>query len=184
MRAEAGNCSESSGIRVTRALFVSSTHTGEAAEFVLNRLLMPDSAITVAVAESCTGGAVTARIVSVAGSSNYLRGGIVAYANDAKHRLLGVSETILANPGAVSAECAAAMAEGARRAFGADIAVSTTGIAGPGGATARKPVGLVYIGLATPTGSHVDEHHFPGDRAAVIAAATEAALQLLLRGVR
>lgn len=164
--------------------FVSSEQSAEAAELTLNRLLMPGSAITVAVAESCTGGAVTARIVSIAGSSNYLLGGIIAYSNDAKHRLLGVPEEILANPGAVSAECATAMAEGARRAFGADIAVSTTGIAGPGGATRRKPVGLVYLGLATPTGSHVDEHHFAGDRAAVIAAVTEAALQLLLRSVR
>lgn len=166
------------------APFVAPTDTGEFAEFVLNRLLTPASSLTVAVAESCTGGAVTARIVSVAGSSNYLLGGLVAYSNDAKHRLLGVPGVILANPGAVSAECAAAMAEGARRAFGADIAVSTTGIAGPGGATARKPVGLVYIGLATPMTTHVDEHRFPGDRAAVITAATEAALQLLLQGVR
>ena len=166
------------------APFVAPSHTDELAEFVLNHLLTPASAITVAVAESCTGGAVTARIVSVAGSSNYLLGGIVTYSNDAKHRLLGVPEAILANPGAVSGECAVAMAEGARRAFGADIAVSTTGIAGPGGATARKPVGLVYIGLATPTTTHVDEHRFPGDRAAVITAATEAALRLLLRGVR
>lgn len=151
---------------------------------MLNELLTPVAAVTVAVAESCTGGAVTARIVSVAGSSGYLQGGIVAYSNDAKQRLLGVPEEILANPGAVSAECAAAMAEGARRALGADIAVSTTGIAGPGGATARKPVGLVYLGLATPAGVEAHEHHFAGDRAAVIAAATEAALQLLLRGAQ
>jgi PncC family amidohydrolase len=153
-------------------------------ERTLNRLLAAGPSITVAVAESCTGGAVTARIVSVAGSSVYLRGGIVAYSNDAKHRLLGVSEEILANPGAVSAECAVAMAEGARRALGAEIAVSTTGVAGPGGATARKPVGLVYLGLASPAGVEAHEHHFAGDRAAVIAAATEAALQLLLRGVQ
>ena len=153
-------------------------------ELELNRLWSPETPLTVAVAESCTGGAVAARIVSVAGSSNYLLGGVVAYSNEAKHRLLGVSAEILATRGAVSAECAAAMAEGARRALGAGVAVSTTGIAGPAGATARKPVGLVYIGLATPTDTHVDEHHFSGDRAAVIAAATEAALRLLLRGAR
>lgn len=152
-------------------------------EVVLNGLLTPTAAVRVAVAESCTGGAVSARIVSVAGSSVYLRGGIVAYSNDAKQKLLGVTEEVLATRGAVSAECAQAMAEGARRALGADIAVSTTGIAGPGGATARKPVGLVYLGLATPSGVETHEHHFAGDRAAVIAAATEAALQLLLRGV-
>ena len=156
----------------------------ELPELKLSRLWSPATPLTVAVAESCTGGAVAARIVSVAGSSNYLLGGIVAYSNDAKRRLLGVSEEILATRGAVSAECAAAMAEGARRVFGADVAVSTTGIAGPAGATARKPVGLVYVGLATPTETHVDEHHFTGDRAAVIAAATEAALRLLVGGAR
>ncbi len=155
-----------------------------APEMVLNQLLTPDGQVTFAVAESCTGGAVTARIVSIAGSSNYLLGGIVSYSNDSKQRLLGVSEEILAHRGAVSAECAEAMAEGARRLFGADIAVSTTGIAGPGGATGRKPVGLVYLALVTPDGVETQEHQFPGDRAAVIAAATEAALQLLLRGVR
>jgi PncC family amidohydrolase len=160
------------------------TSESEVPELTLNHLWSPATPLTVAVAESCTGGAVAARIVSVAGSSNYLLGGVVAYSNEAKRRLLGVSAEILDTRGAVSAECAAAMAEGARRAFGADVAVSTTGIAGPAGATARKPVGLVYIGLATPTGTHVDEHHFPGDRAAVIAAATDAALRLLLDGAR
>jgi PncC family amidohydrolase len=150
----------------------------------LNRLLTPVAAVTVATAESCTGGAVAARIVSISGSSNYLLGGIIAYSNEAKHTLLGVSREILDTRGAVSPECALAMAEGARRAFGAGAAVATTGIAGPGGATARKPVGLVYISLATPAGTEAHEHHFPGDRSAVIAAATEEALQLLLRGVR
>lgn len=151
-------------------------------EQALNRLLSPSAPVTIAVAESCTGGAVAARIVSVAGSSDYFLGGIVAYSNEAKRRLLGVSADILASRGAVSAECAAAMAAGARRAFGADIGVSTTGIAGPGGATARKPVGLVYLALATESGAEAHEHHFPGNRAAIIAAATDEALQLLVRG--
>lgn len=163
---------------------VDDEHRVDAPELALNQLLTPGGPVTIAVAESCTGGAVAARIVSVAGSSDYLLGGIVSYSNDTKRRLLGVSAEILANRGAVSAECAESMAEGARRLFEADIAVSTTGIAGPGGATGRKPVGLVYIALATPAGVETQEHHFPGDRAAVIAAATEAALQLLLRGVR
>jgi PncC family amidohydrolase len=153
-------------------------------ERALNRLLSPEVTVAVAVAESCTGGAVAARIVSVSGSSDYFMGGIVSYSNASKQRLLGVPAEILASRGAVSPECAAAMAEGARRAFRADVAVSTTGIAGPGGATARKPVGLVYIALATPAGAEAHEHHFTGDRAAVIAAATEAALRLLLRGVQ
>ncbi len=140
--------------------------------------------MTVAVAESCTGGAVAARIVAVSGSSDYFLGGIVAYSNAAKQRLLNVPAETLSTRGAVSAECARAMAEGARNAFGADVAVSTTGIAGPAGATGRKPVGLVYLALATPFGIEAHEHRFVGDRAAVIAAATKAALHLLLRGVQ
>lgn len=156
----------------------------EPVEITLNRLLVPPVPFTLATAESCTGGGVASRLVSVAGSSEYFLGGVVSYSNDAKHRLLGVPEEVLRSVGAVSPECAEAMAAGARRAFGAGVAVSTTGIAGPGGATARKPVGLVYIGLATPAGVTSTEHHFPGDRAAVIAAATDTALQTLLRGVR
>lgn len=139
--------------------------------------------VTVATAESCTGGNVAARLTALAGASDYVLGGIVSYSNDAKAKLLGVSRDILATRGAVSAECARAMAEGARQAFGAGYGISTTGIAGPGGATARKPVGLVYIALATPHGVQSEQFHFPGDRATVIAAATEAALLMLLRGL-
>ena len=139
--------------------------------------------LTVATAESCTGGGVAARLTSVAGSSDYVLGGIVAYSNDAKVSLLGVSPETLATRGAVSAECAREMAEGARRAFGAAFAVSTTGIAGPGGATERKPVGLVYIALAGPDETRLEEFHFPGGRAVVTDAATEAALLLLWRGL-
>lgn len=140
------------------------------------------SPVRLATAESCTGGSVAARITSVAGASDYFLGGIVAYSNDAKVKLLGVSLETLATRGAVSAECAREMAEGARRALGADLAVSTTGIAGPGGATARKPVGLVYIALAGPDGVRAEEFHFPGGRAVITDAATEAALLMLLRG--
>jgi PncC family amidohydrolase len=136
-----------------------------------------------AAAESCTGGNVAARITAIAGASEYLLGSIVAYANEAKANLLGVSPETLATRGAVSAECAREMAEGARRAFGADLAVATTGIAGPGGATARKPIGLVYIALADPDGVTCEEFHFPGGRAVITDAATEAALLMLLRGV-
>ena len=124
-------------------------------------------AVTVAAAESLTGGNVSARITAISGSSAYFLGGIVAYSNAAKASLLGVSEETLATRGAVSAECAREMAEGARRAFGADVAVATTGIAGPGGATERKPVGLVYIALAGPDGVTTEEFHFPGGRAVV-----------------
>lgn len=135
--------------------------------------------LTVATAESCTGGNVSARLTSISGSSEYVLGGITAYANSAKESLLGVSSSILANDGAVSQRCAAAMAEGALRAYEADIAVSTTGIAGPGGATARKSVGLVYIAVAGHGETTVEEHHFDGDRAAVTKAATDRALEML-----
>ena len=149
----------------------------------LNALLADESRLTVAAAESCTGGEVAHRITAHAGSSAYFLGSIVAYANAAKRDLLGVPQSVLETRGAVSEEAARAMAEGARRAFGADLAVATTGIAGPGGATARKPVGLVYVALAGRDGTTCMEHHFPGDRKAVIDAAAETALSMLLRGV-
>jgi PncC family amidohydrolase len=141
------------------------------------------SPLQIAVAESCTGGEVAHRITSVAGSSAYFQGGIVSYSNSAKHSLLGVPQAILDNPGAVSEACARAMAEGARRVFGADIAVATTGIAGPGGGTARKPVGLVYIAATGPNGTVVNEHQFSGDREAVMSAAATAAMELLVETV-
>ena len=151
----------------------------------INALLAPpdggQSPITVAAAESLTGGNVSARITAISGSSGYFLGGIVAYSNAAKASLLGVSEETLATRGAVSAECAREMAAGARRAFGADFAVATTGIAGPGGATERKPIGLVYIGLAGPDGVNSEEFRFSGGRSVVTEASTEAALLILLR---
>jgi PncC family amidohydrolase len=160
---------------------------GPKTEARINALLAtPDggqSPVTVAAAESLTGGNVSARITSLSGSSAYFLGGIVAYSNAAKAALLGVSEETLATRGAVSAECAREMAEGARRAFGADVAVATTGIAGPGGSTERKPVGLVYIALASSDGVTTEEFRFPGGRAVVTDASTEAALLMLLRGL-
>jgi PncC family amidohydrolase len=157
------------------------------AETRIHALLAPPDGrqppVTVATAESLTGGNVSARITTISGSSDYFLGGIVAYSNAAKASLLGVSEETLATRGAVSAECAREMAEGARRAFGADLAVATTGIAGPGGATERKPVGLVYIALAGPDGVTTEEFRFPGGRAVVTDASTEAALLMLLRGL-
>ena len=139
--------------------------------------------VSLAAAESCTGGNVAARITAIAGSSDYFLGSIVSYSNGAKAALLGVTQGTLDTRGAVSAECAREMAEGARRAFGADLAVATTGIAGPGGATARKPVGLVFIAVAGPDGVASEEFHFPGGRKTVTDAATEAALLMLLRAV-
>lgn len=155
----------------------------ETPERRLNALLIGNRRLSVAAAESCSGGEVAHRITAIAGSSGYFLGSIVAYGDAAKRDLLGVPADVIERRGAVSDECARAMAVGARRAFGADVAVATTGIAGPGGATARKPVGLVYLALASPGGVVVQEHRFAGDRAAVTAAAAAAALLLLLEGV-
>ncbi len=136
----------------------------EPLEAQLHRMLTERPGHTVGTAESCTGGTVAARITSVAGSSAYFLGGIVSYANEVKAHLLGVPEAVLANPGAVSEPCARAMAEGARKALGVDIAVATTGIAGPDGGTPEKPVGLVYIAVATKENIVVNNHHFKGER--------------------
>jgi len=150
----------------------------------LRTLLGEQQAITLATAESCTGGHVAARITSIGGSSAYFQGGIVSYANSVKEHVLGVPANVLENPGAVSEECARAMAEGARDRLGATLAVATTGIAGPDGGTARKPVGLVYIAIAAGSRTKVERHQFDGDRAAVIAAATNRALELLVENAR
>ena len=139
--------------------------------------------LSLGVAESLTAGGVSAAIVRVPGSSRYFQGGIVAYANAAKSSLLGVDEATLERHGAVSAECAARMAEGARRAFGASIGLSTTGIAGPDGGSEEKPVGLVYFGLADQGGVKTVRRHFPGSRPAVSARATTTALLLLHRHI-
>lgn len=146
----------------------------------LNDLLAQQERISIATAESCTGGHIAGRITDIAGSSAYFHGGIVSYTNEAKAALLGVPEEILANPGAVSDACARAMAEGTRRRLNATLGVSTTGIAGPGGGTDRKPVGLVYIAIAGPGGTEVERHVFDGDRAAVMDAAATRALELLV----
>jgi PncC family amidohydrolase len=139
--------------------------------------------VTVATAESCTGGNIAHQITLIPGSSDYFLGGIVSYANDVKHNILGVPLDVLENPGAVSESCARAMAEGARTALAASLAVATTGIAGPGGGTDRKPVGLVYIALADPSETLVEEHIFSGTRQEIIDAATRRALQLLHNAV-
>ena len=139
--------------------------------------------LRVAFAESCTGGRVGDALTDVAGSSGYVAGGVVAYDDDAKEALLGVPRGTLAAHGAVSAQVALAMAEGARARFATDLAVSVTGIAGPGGATAGKPVGLTYVGLADARGGTVRRFTWGGDREANKTASTRAALELLLEGV-
>src|SRR6185503_8177082 len=123
--------------------------------------------LTLGTAESCTGGLVAARLTSVPGSSEVFCGGVVAYANAVKASELGVPEAVLREHGAVSAEAAAAMAAGARARLGVDVAVSVTGIAGPGGGTPDKPVGLVFLQAEGPDGSLTRRLDLPGDRAAI-----------------
>ena len=139
--------------------------------------------LTVGTAESCTGGLVAGSITAVPGSSAAIRGGVVSYAIPVKHAVLGVSQEVIDGVGVVSAECAAQMAEGARRVLACDVAVSVTGIAGPGGAEPGKPVGTVWMGLATPRGTQTFENHFPGDREGVRHAAILRAVQLLREGL-
>ena len=135
--------------------------------------------LTVATAESCTGGLVAARLTSIPGSSDVVLGGLVAYANEVKERELGVPAALLVEHGAVSAQVAEAMARGARDRLRADVAVSVTGVAGPGGGTDEKPVGLVYCHASGPDGELGREFNFPGDRAAVRARSVVIALHLV-----
>jgi nicotinamide-nucleotide amidase len=137
--------------------------------------------LTMATAESCTGGMVAARLTGIAGASGEFVGGLVAYSNAVKIAELGVSEELLATHGAVSPEVAAAMARGARERLGADVAVAVTGIAGPDGGTPEKPVGLVFLHAEGPDGGHGREFSFPGDRASIRARSTVGALHLVRR---
>ena len=136
--------------------------------------------LRVAFAESCTGGRIGDALTDIADSSGYVAGGVVAYEDAAKVALLGVSRETLAAHGAVSAQVAVAMAEGARTRFACDLAVAVTGIAGPGGATAGKPIGLTYVALADAAGATVRRFTWNGDREANKAATARAALELLL----
>ena len=138
---------------------------------------------TLATAESCTGGLVGAALTALPGSSAWYLGGFVSYSNDLKIRLLGVPPDLLAARGAVSPETVRAMAEGARAAARADHAVAVSGIAGPGGGSPDKPVGLVFFAVAGPRGAVVAERRFPGSRADVRQAALETALRLVLESL-
>jgi PncC family amidohydrolase len=133
-----------------------------------------------AVAESCTGGGLGAALTDLAGSSSFFLGGVIAYDNRIKARWLDVPEAVLRGEGAVSRDVAERMADGCRRRLAADLAVAITGIAGPGGATPTKPVGLVFIAVSTSSGTRAVEHRFPGGRADVRRAAVAAALRLAI----
>ncbi len=141
--------------------------------------LLKERGQTVATAESCTGGLVAQRITDVAGSSAVFLGGVVAYSNAAKSDLVAVPEALIARVGAVSREVAQALAEGARRRFGADYGVGVTGIAGPDGGSAEKPVGLVYLAVAHSGGCDVDEAHYIGSRSVIRHRASQTALNML-----
>ena len=137
--------------------------------------------LKLATAESCTGGMVASRLTSVPGSSDVFQGAIVAYADDVKSQQLGVGRDLLERHGAVSAEAAAAMAAGARATLGADVALAVTGIAGPGGGSAEKPVGLVYLHAEGPDGGRGVDFSLPGDRDSIRRRSTVAGLHLLRR---
>jgi PncC family amidohydrolase len=136
--------------------------------------------LTVATAESCTGGLVGDRLTNISGSSDYFLGGILSYSNEIKEKVLGVPREVLETVGAVSAECALAMAMGARKVIGASIGLSATGIAGPGGGSAGKPVGLVYVGIAADNYHRVERYVWSGDRIQNKRESAEAVLRLLL----
>ena len=139
---------------------------------------------TLALAESCTGGLIGHRLTNIPGSSDYFLGGIVAYAYEAKERLLAVRHQTLYEHGAVSRETAIEMARGARLALGADVGVSVTGIAGPGGGLPDKPVGLTWIAVSTRDGERAEQFLWKGDRLTNKEQSADAALDLILQTVK
>ena len=141
--------------------------------------LLAERRLTLSTAESCTGGMIASAIVDVPGASAVFAGGAVTYTEAVKTSLLGVPEDVIRERGVVSRDVAALMAEGARRRFGTDLAVSTTGVAGPGGGTPEAPVGRVYIGVALESKTVVFREDIPGDREAVRRGATKKAIRYL-----
>ena len=165
------------GDRLSRYLYSDDGRTIE--EIVL--ALCRDRGFTLATAESCTGGLLAARLTAVPGYSDVTLGGVVAYGNEVKESTLGVPAALLEEHGAVSAEVAAALARGARERLGADVAVAVTGVAGPGGGTEEKPVGLVYFHVETPFGGRGSSFSFPGDRDSIRRRSVVASLHLARR---
>ena len=158
---------------------VYSTH-GENLEHVVGRVLTENRA-TIAVAESCTGGLLAERLTNVAGSSAYFLGGVVCYSNELKTQLVDVPASLIESKGAVSSEVALALAEGIRKLTGARIGLGVTGIAGPGGGTPEKPVGLVHIAIADERGPREKSFRFLGDRDRIRLFASQAALDMARR---
>jgi nicotinamide-nucleotide amidase len=153
---------------------------GEALEEVVSSVLLENRA-TIAVAESCTGGMLAERLTNVPGSSNYFLGGVVCYSNELKTSLVGVPPEMIESKGAVSPEVALALADGIRKRTGAAIGVGVTGIAGPGGGSAEKPIGLVHIAIADERGPRERAFRFPGDRDRIRIQATQSALDTVRR---
>ena len=144
---------------------------------IISRLV--DTGKTIATAESCSGGLIAHRLTNVPGASTPFLGGIVAYSNTVKVALLAVPASTLEVHGAVSEATARAMAEGARKTLGADLAIAVTGIAGPGGGTPEKPVGLVYLALSRAEGIRAEKHQFQGGRESIKMQTADAALNLV-----
>ena len=155
---------------------------GETIEQIVSYLLQMRS-MTLAVAESCTGGMLAERLTSISGSSRYFLGGAVVYSNELKTQFANVPKALINQHGAVSREVAASMAEGIRKRCLSSYGVGITGVAGPGGGTEQKPVGLVYIALAGEEGTQVVERNFPGDRARIRQFSTEQALEMIRRAL-
>jgi nicotinamide-nucleotide amidase len=155
---------------------------GETIEQIVSYLLQMRS-MTLAVAESCTGGLLAERITSIGGSSRYFLGGAVVYSNELKKQFANVPKALIDQHGAVSREVASAMAEGIRKRCVSSYGVGITGVAGPGGGSEQKPVGLVYIALAGEEGTQVVERNFPGDRKRIRQFATQQALEMIRRAL-
>lgn len=165
--------------RLGRAIYAEGST--DLASVVLDRCR--EQRLTIAVAESCTGGLLGARLTSVPGSSDVVLGGVIAYANDVKRDLLGVDESLIVRHGAVSEEVVRQMAEGARSRTGASVGIGITGVAGPAGGTPEKPVGTVWLGVALPDATRTLQVRLIGDRDEIRRRATQAALELVRRGL-
>ncbi len=145
--------------------------------------LLKEKNLKITCAESCTGGLISGRLVNVSGISDNYEAGVVTYANEAKEKFLGVPHDMLMQHGAVSSQVAEAMARGAIRFAGADVSIAVTGIAGPGGGTQEKPVGLVYMACCIKENVVVEKHIFTGDRQSVRESTVEEALKLVLKSL-
>jgi nicotinamide-nucleotide amidase len=152
---------------------------GSTIDEIVAGLLLGPPAVTVAVAESCTGGLMAGRLTERAGSSAYVQGGVTAYSNEAKVALVGVPSELIERHGAVSPEVAVALADGARSRFSADVGIGITGIAGPDGGTPEKPVGTVCLSVAGPEGRLDRTVRLPGDRVTVRERTTTVVMHLL-----